>query len=453
MIILFANTEKLYFALEELHELLGLIVDQPLYFIAKGPGSDSIINGDVPSVVFVHCGEPRTIPDKIETQILDNILYVTTDILGVIAETLSRSEETSVQKDKYGRMAVATSAAYKQGTHQSAYIDNLVEQLTNVLMPYLASNGISYTCLTPWGRPVVCLTHDVDSIKAKSILRYCYIVLRSLMTLKNKEIQSAINHVNRLRNVKEDPHFSFSRFAQIESSFGFRSTFFVMSLPFFLSREGRRYSLSNPALGAVLREMITKGWEVALHTSKAASLCKAKMERELLRLAKFLQIVGHGAMGVRNHYLAGDFPMTWLFQEGLGLKYDSTIGWCECSGFRAGTAKPYRPFHNGLGRRLKLWELPLVTMDGSIPGSTDDIVEHCKSMAQEAFRYGRPFTLLWHTNRFNQIEYPEFRLAYISLLEYSKNCGCIGTTAGDVIDRYETYSLRLSAQRRRFDAK
>ena len=49
--------------------------------------------------------------------------------------------------------------------------------------------------------------------------------------------------------------------------------------------------------------------------------------------------------------------------ERCGLAYDSTLGYNERPGFRAGTCIPIRPWLFGSNRECNLVEIPLVAMD------------------------------------------------------------------------------------------
>jgi len=245
-----------------------------------------------------------------------------------------------------------------------------------------------------------------------------------------------------------DPHFSFQTFYEIEKYCGFKSTFFIMSLPFFLGREGRRYSLHRSDLKEVLLKLSKSGWEIGLHPSRVTHLSKTKLKNEWDRLSDFM---GDGMIpiGVRNHYLKASFPETWRIQEELGIQYDSSLGWPDFPGFRSGTARPFKPFDYELNRRLDVWELPLIVMDGTLNGSTDDMVKTCKDMAEEAFMHNTPFTLLWHTDRISSAEYSDFSTAYTQMLQYFKENDCLGLTVAEVIKTYQVYFDKMAKHRKR----
>ena len=447
MIILNANTEEQFYALEELHEFLGIITDKPVYFAIEGSKPNPKKNNFF-CVTFPQIKKEENFPDKLITFTENKMLYVKNNILGLIVQTLSRYEERDEPKDKLGRITLNSSFAYKQSIYQTAYLDRLIDQFKVPFINFLNYHSIPWQQSAPWEKPLICLTHDVDSIKGKSIFRYAFWLLEALATIKKKKIREALSRIKKFVSLKEDPHFSFQRFYEIEKAYDFKSTFFIMSLPFFLGKEGRRYSLHNRKLKEATLKLIKSGWEIGLHCTRSANYSKKKFKKELFRLIEFLG-EEEANIGVRSHYLNASFPETWRIQEELGIKYDSTLGWTESSGFRAGTARPFQPFDRDLNRRLRIWELPLIVMDGTLQGSIDDIFDSCKQMTTEAFQNNNPFTLLWHTDRISPIEYPDFSLIYLKLLKYFYEKGCLSLTANEIIAIYEQYQKKMAKNRRR----
>jgi len=448
MITLYANTEAEYYALEALHDSMGIITDIPVCFIAKNYKRDFCSEQGCECVYFPCLNVKESFPSEIEAYIDGNSLYIETDILGSIVQAFSRYEEKSKPKDCYGRMPLKESSAYKHGVYQTAYLDRLIAKFKIHFIAYLDSLGVSWTQESASEKPIICLTHDVDSIQGKSVIRYAFWLASAVLSLRKTKIKDALNRIKSYMRLNSDPHFSFQTFYEIEKSCGFKSTFFIMSLPFFLGREGRRYSLHRSDLKEALLKLSKSGWEIGLHPSRVTHLSKTEFKKEWDRLSGFM---GDGMipMGVRNHYLKASFPETWRIQEELGIQYDSSLGWPDSPGFRAGTARPFKPFDCEFNRRLDIWELPLIVMDGTLNGSTDDIVKICKDMAEEAFMHNTPFTLLWHTDRISSVEYSEFSDAYLRLLQYFKEKNCDGLTANETIKVYQNYSNKIAKHRKR----
>ena len=157
-------------------------------------------------------------------------------------------------------------------------------------------------------------------------------MLKAFIRCSPSEFTKAIKRICEFEDYSTDPHFSFDEYRIFEESFGFKSTFFVLSLPFFIGGERRRYTLRTKNLYKKLQELCMLGWEVGLHPSRATHLNQRLLVKEYNR---FTVILGECAKngGVRNHYLLASFPKTWQLQETLGFRYDSTMGWTQSPEF------------------------------------------------------------------------------------------------------------------------
>ena len=106
-------------------------------------------------------------------------------------------------------------------------------------------------------------------------------------------------------------------------------------------------------------------------------------------------------MGVRMHWLYFQSPDSFQSLEEGGFQYDSTFGFNEVIGFRAGTLQPYHPLNC-----QNLWELPLHIQDGALLGeehldlNREDAFLTAKPILDWAKRLGGAVSLLWHNQSF-----------------------------------------------------
>ena len=153
----------------------------------------------------------------------------------------------------------------------------------------------------------------------------------------------------------------FDRYIEMEA--GRASTYFVIPTknypgrPFagkVVSRRAVRYDVSD--VGPQLQGIISSGCEVGLHGIDtwvdSAEGCK---ERQRVK-----QTLDTTVTGVRMHWLFFDESSPAAIDR-AGFAYDSTVGYNETVGYRAGTAQVYRP----LGVKT-LFELPLHIMDTAL---------------------------------------------------------------------------------------
>lgn len=195
-----------------------------------------------------------------------------------------------------------------------------------------------------------------------------------------------------------DPWNCFAKYAALEQRW--RSTFYIIPRsdhPGRLTPEGAvdptracRYQASQVADDLVALE--NAGFEVGLHGLDAwAGPTEAAAERSEIQQAS-----GGAASGVRMHWLYFS-PDSYAALEAAGFDYDSTIGFNDAIGFRAGTGQVFRPI--GADHLL---ELPLTIQDTALFYARrmrldeDEAFALCEKVIAEARAYGGGITLLWH---------------------------------------------------------
>jgi hypothetical protein len=224
----------------------------------------------------------------------------------------------------------------------------------------------------------------------------------------------------------------FDRYLEIEA--GRRATYFVIPRR---DDPGRTATGRAPAQRACrydldeLRPQLTKiiaaGSEVGLHGLDAWRDAGAGRS-ERLRVA---QATSASDVGVRMHWLYFDRNSPAVLDE-AGFSYDSTVGYNETVGFRAGTAQAYRP-----PGATNLLELPLHAMDTALffPAylnlAENQAGRLLGGMMDDVARVGGAFTINWHDRSIA----PE-RLwgdFYVNLLGQLRNRGAWSPTAAQAV--------------------
>jgi hypothetical protein len=151
------------------------------------------------------------------------------------------------------------------------------------------------------------------------------------------------------------------------------------------SRRATVYDITDiPDWVATLRR---NGCEVGVHGIDAWHSVE-KAREELARV--------DSADGIRMHWLLADAKTPKILEE-AGYAYDSTVGYNETIGFRAGTTQVYRPLGN-----VTLLELPMHIQDGALffppyLGLSEPAAwELCERMIGCAQEHGGVLTFLWH---------------------------------------------------------
>lgn len=148
-------------------------------------------------------------------------------------------------------------------------------------------------------------------------------------------------------------------------------------------------------IGDITREASTaaaEGSEIALHGIDAWRDASAGRE-EMSQLGSLSR---RPAVGVRMHWLffASDSPKRL---EEAGFDYDSTWGYNDAVGYRAGTSQVFR-----LTGTSDLLELPLSIMDSALlfPGrlglSQEAAFERCREIVANAREFGGTVVVNWH---------------------------------------------------------
>lgn len=261
---------------------------------------------------------------------------------------------------------------------------------------------------------IACLTHDVDhpSIRAHkwdhTVFGFLYrAVFGSLVDVVRGRAGSrtlAANWGAALKlplvhlGLAEDFWRDFvDRYLKLEK--GLRSTFFVIP---FRDRAGSTFDGPAPAYRAAtydaqdisdnLHRLLAAGCEVGLHGIDA--WCDSGEGRE--EIEEIRRLTRLAEIGVRMHWLFYD-PDSPSAVEQAGAAYDSTVGYNETVGYRAGTTQVYQPLS---ARRLL--ELPLHVMDTALfyPDRLGLSSQQARTllglMVENAVRFGGCLTVNWH---------------------------------------------------------
>jgi hypothetical protein len=134
------------------------------------------------------------------------------------------------------------------------------------------------------------------------------------------------------------------------------------------------------------------GCEVGVHGIDAwHSVEKGTEERQRVD-----SVSGNSAAGIRMHWLLSDADTIRVLEE-AGYDYDSTVGYNETPGYRAGTSQVYQP----IGAK-RLLELPMHIQDGALffPQRLDlpdtSAWDLCARFIHHARTHGGVLTTIWH---------------------------------------------------------
>ena len=295
---------------------------------------------------------------------------------------------------------------------------------------------------------IACLTHDVDhpSIRQHkwdhTMFGFLYRAVvgtfirvlrgrapaRNLLTNWAAALKLPLVHLG----LAKDFWCEFDRYLEIEK--GLASTFFVLPFKDYAGRtaggaaprfRATRYEASD--IAGQIGGLVSAGCEVGLHGIDAwLDSSKGREELEQIR-----QITGVPDIGVRMHWLYFD-QHSPVALERAGAAYDSSIGYNETVGYRAGTTQAYKPLE-----AAQLLELPLHVMDTALfyPShlnfSPREARKEVAGIIDNAVRFGGTVTVNWHDRSIAPERlWGEF---YVSLVDELKSRGAWFSTAAQAV--------------------
>jgi hypothetical protein len=296
---------------------------------------------------------------------------------------------------------------------------------------------------------LACLTHDVDFLG----IRRHRADATLLGFLLRATVGSALDVVRGRRTLRQlarnlaavlklplvhlrllpDPWLPFEKYAEVERDL--RSTFFLVP---FANRPGR--GLAGPShprravkygaqdARAWVEWLRARGAEVAVHGIDAWHDVKSAREER----AAVAAVAGEHDLGVRMHWLFLA-PDSLAKLDASGFAYDSTVGYNDAIGFRAGTAQVFRPLGS-----TRLLELPLHIQDTALlyprrmhcrPGEATRIAH---ALLERVGQVGGVLTVSWHER--SLVPERQWNDPYRALLEDLRAAGASIRPARDVVD-------------------
>jgi peptidoglycan/xylan/chitin deacetylase (PgdA/CDA1 family) len=272
---------------------------------------------------------------------------------------------------------------------------------------------IEILSVPPGHRFIVCLTHDVDQPR----VRYHKCDHTMFGFLYRASIGSVINFCSGRRSLQQvalnwkaafslplvfaglakDFWNQLEEYLQLEK--GLASTFFFIPMEGYAGidsngqrsvRRASRYALAD--IADDLKTLLSANREIGVHGLDAwCDSVKGRQERERIQ-----EITGTAETGVRMHWLYFNSQAP-LKLEKAGFAYDSTVGYNETIGYRAGTSQVFK--HPGVDRLL---ELPLHIMDTALfyPScmnlSGKEARAAMRPLIENATKFGGVLTINWH---------------------------------------------------------
>jgi hypothetical protein len=287
-----------------------------------------------------------------------------------------------------------------------------IESLRRLLL----DAGVSFVEIPP--RPdnydfIGCLTHDVDFFGIRRhrfdrtlagfVARASFGTLADLLKGRRSLGDAGRNWAALLTlpfvllGLARDFWLPFQDYARVEESS--RSTFFLVP---FKGRPGKALTDAPEPVRAApygigevrgeVGEAHDRGTEIAVHGIDAWSDADAGRAE----LAELLSVTGQRSAGIRMHWLYFDKNSPAQLEK-AGFDYDSTWGYNEAVGYRAGTSQAFR-----FPQCHRLMELPMSIMDTALfyPGrmglAPHEASQLCRRIVTNSKAHGGTVVINWH---------------------------------------------------------
>jgi len=388
------------------------VSDDTLKMLASGKLSSVNVpltqnDGDHGKIGISHCVVPFVASEKPENHPIffltdPNHLECSLDLPLSILLTLSRWEETlDSSRDPHGRFQAKNSIAHAGGFLGRPIVDEYglaFEQAMGFLFPSWKKSSRNVR---------IKLSHDADHVgipfRWKTVLRH---------SVKSRAIHHSFRDVfSRISGMEPAELNSVRQITFTSKSHGLKSAVYWKASPPGPNDSG--YDPRHAKVRQVVNWLDELGAESGIHPGYNTFRSPEKLRREVAILRDTL---GDRPLGGRQHYLRWS-PDTWIDWENCGLAYDSSVGFAEQIGFKAGTCIPYQPWLFPLNRQADLIEIPLLVMDRTLLGymglTKGEAIHAVTELIGRCRMAGGVFTMLWHNDAFLN---PFYRDVYMGLL-------------------------------------
>jgi hypothetical protein len=319
-------------------------------------------------------------------------------------------ERDKTKKDSFGRFPFEASLQHKYNFLTRPVVNYYFAEITKGIGEFCRIDGYPFTLTNPFDRMVLFLTHDIDRIKYYSINNFLF-KLKQFAGLKESEksrseissdlIDFGLNVLNIFR--KDDPYWNFKYMIEEEKNRGIHSSWFF--LPADQKNVDSKYRLEDKKIKNLISLLSSQGHETGLH----GTVRSFNSESALKDIAtRFRTISGKEEIGIRQHRLMWDHPLTAINHEKAGIIYDTTLGFAGHEGFRNSYCHPFHLYDFDNDKMLSTWEIPLILMESTLfdyrKMNYPEAMNTTVSLLKEIEKFKGVFTMLWHNSYLNEDE-------------------------------------------------
>lgn len=327
----------------------------------------------------------------------DDVFYLESDIIAATFFLLTRWEEwISKTRDKHDRFPDKENYLIRNGIYKRAVVNEYIDFLKELIEKNINSNIVYTTGYKAF------ITHDVDELyRFKPSIKWIKAVASEIILRKNPISALKVFFRGLLSNLglSLDDSQTFDYLMDISEKNNLTSYFYF--IPGESGEKDFRYSVSSKPSKDLITKINKRGHVVGIHPSYRSKEQKEYFNTEVNRLnALSSKTITEG----RHHYLRMNYPETMDYWEDNQLKTDSSLGFIDHAGFRAGMCFEYPVYNLNKRQKMNLIQRPLITMEVALNRnntSYEEFKKEIKGLVKTTRKHQGNFVFLWHNNNIN----------------------------------------------------
>ncbi|HEY9225345.1 MAG TPA: polysaccharide deacetylase family protein, partial [Gemmatimonadaceae bacterium] len=327
-------------------------------------------------------------------------------LLADVFSSLARREELDIRhRDRWGNWDWPYGRAHLDGSLYRPFVDDSLRAALGA-----GDDPVRWPNSAPFA---LCLSHDLDDLGTRVGMGRAIRMARMQLRANGpavRRVWQMLMAARRTLAIADTSGPELHRWIDLEASFGFRSTIFVvaprLARPYlwdvhYSAQDAIDHRGKRVELGAFLTEAADAGWDIGLHGSIASATTAGLLGDERAQIER---IVERPVTTTRQHFLRFDIRETPPLQAEAGLAGDSSLGFNRGVGFRSGSAFPHALWDWKSNQPSPVLEVPQHVMDGglftanALEYDTDLAVRHVIHLMDAVQAVGGCLTLSWHPN-------------------------------------------------------
>jgi hypothetical protein len=334
------------------------------------------------------------------------------DVFASIFYVLTRMEEYyACERDIHDRFPAPQSVLYSNGWLEFAMCDRWAESIIQSLL----ENGLTKPEDQSHTSVDIHPTFDIDNAFAyqnKGFLRGVFSFLRDFRNWDKKRLRERFKV---LTGRIKDPYDTFEYIQSIAQR-GFKVSVF------WLLGDYAPFDKNSSYKNLIFREKMKSLKNYATLGIHPSYRSNGNSEQVMIEKERLENNVSQKVNHSRQHFLKLKFPQTYHDLLNAGITNDYTMGYADCTGFRAGTAKSFQWFDLSVNQKTALTIHPFLYMDGTLNEYLNlDLAESkhkIDNLYNEVRTYGGCFRFIWHNETIG--DYGKWK-GWSEILEYSLN--------------------------------